>query len=64
VIVPSGFIVNGPFGVESKLLVWAGFQLLLELHLGIIVKYTWCVCPGNTLDYLFTATIFGLHSKM
>ena len=57
-IVPSGFIVNGPFGVEVKvacpgavpITTGAPFKVSLPITLGVLV-------PANTLGLSVMATI-------
>ena len=59
-IVPSGFIVNGPFGVDVNVIspgavpITAGspFTVSLVITLGVLV-------PGNTLGVSVTAIITG-----
>ena len=60
VIVPSGFIVNGPFGVEVKvtcpgevpITACAPFKVSFPITLDVLV-------PGNTLAVSATASIAG-----
>jgi hypothetical protein len=52
VIVPSGFIVNGPFGVRRYKLLVLAVRLRFELHLNVSLPITLGVLVPVYLDYL------------